>query len=448
MPRRAVPVGHASPSSPSHRRPIALLIGLLVLTSLGAAVAVPPRVVWAAPAVTAAPLNLRSGPGIGNPVLLVMPAGSTVEVTGATEAGFAPVVYAGTSGWASVDFLGGGAPDGGAPPSGNAGAAGVATELNLRAGPSTSDAVLAVMPAGAMVTLTGQASNGFAGVVYNGTTGWAFAAYLGAGEPTPTPNPAPDPAPAPGPTGGARTTTSLNLRGGPSTGDAVLAVMPAGASVTLTGQASNGFAGVVYNGTTGWAFAAYLGDAAAPAPTPTPAPNPNPAPAPAPGPSGTAYTTVALNLREAPSSGARIITVMPAGGSVTLTGRAQDGFQEVVFFGQTGWAAAAFLGSGGTPPTPPGNSGTTTDQIVQIIYAAADRYGQPREDMLRVAKCESNLDPNAVNVAGSSYGLFQFIRSTWATTPYANEDIFDATASANAAGWMWSVGRRNEWVCQ
>ena len=65
-----------------------------------------------------------------------------------------------------------------------------------------------------------------------------------------------------------------------------------------------------------------------------------------------------------------------------------------------------------------------------------------------MAKCESNLDPNAVNVAGSSYGLFQFIRSTWATTPYANEDIFDATASANAAGWMWSVGRRNEWVCQ
>ena len=54
---------------------------------------------------------------------------------------------------------------------------------------------------------------------------------------------------------------------------------------------------------------------------------------------------------------------------------------------------------------------------------------------------------NAVNPAGS-YGLFQFVPSTWASTPYANEDIFDAYASANAAGWMWSVGRRNEWVCQ
>ena len=47
-----------------------------------------------------------------------------------------------------------------------------------------------------------------------------------------------------------------------------------------------------------------------------------------------------------------------------------------------------------------------------------------------------------------SYGLFQFIPSTWGTTPYANEAIFDAWASAHATGWMWSVGRRNHWVCQ
>ena len=96
----------------------------------------------------------------------------------------------------------------------------------------------------------------------------------------------------------------------------------------------------------------------------------------------------------------------------------------------------------------PGGSNVSTDEIIQIIYAAADRYGQPREDMLRVARCESNLNPNAVNAAGSSYGLFQFIRSTWESTPYASYDIFDPWASANAAGWMWSVGRRNEWVCQ
>ncbi len=34
------------------------------------------------------------------------------------------------------------------------------------------------------------------------------------------------------------------------------------------------------------------------------------------------------------------------------------------------------------------------------------------------------------------------------TTPYAAYSIFDPWASANAAAWMWSVGRRGEWVCQ
>ena len=57
-------------------------------------------------------------------------------------------------------------------------------------------------------------------------------------------------------------------------------------------------------------------------------------------------------------------------------------------------------------------------------------------------------DPNAVNPYSQASGLFQFIPGTWATTPYANDNIFDPVANANAAGWMWSVGRRNEWVCQ
>jgi hypothetical protein len=87
-------------------------------------------------------------------------------------------------------------------------------------------------------------------------------------------------------------------------------------------------------------------------------------------------------------------------------------------------------------------------EMVAIIYAAADAYGQSRTDMLRVAACESNLDPYAFNEEGDSYGLFQFIPSTWGTTPYADQGIFDPWANANAAAWMWSVGRRGEWVCQ
>jgi soluble lytic murein transglycosylase-like protein len=67
--------------------------------------------------------------------------------------------------------------------------------------------------------------------------------------------------------------------------------------------------------------------------------------------------------------------------------------------------------------------------------------------MLRVARCESNLDPSAYNPRSGASGLFQFLPGTWRTTPFAGNSIFDPWASANAAAWMWSVGRRGEWSC-
>lgn len=50
--------------------------------------------------------------------------------------------------------------------------------LNLRAGPSTSDAILAVMSAGARLHVRGDARDGFLPVTYSGIDGWAFAEYL------------------------------------------------------------------------------------------------------------------------------------------------------------------------------------------------------------------------------------------------------------------------------
>jgi hypothetical protein len=172
--------------------------------------------------------------------------------------------------------------------------------------------------------------------------------------------------------------------------------------------------------------------------------------------SGIAFTTTRLALREGPSANTPVITDMPARSRVTLTGVSENGFYRIVYKEQIGWASITYL-SLPESPTPaadePAVGGRneqpsyTEDQIVKIIYAAADQYGQPRSDMLRVAQCESGLDTYAVNPTGS-YGLFQFVPSTWETTPYADKDIFDPRANANAAAWMWSVGRRAEWVCQ
>lgn len=54
-------------------------------------------------------------------------------------------------------------------------------------------------------------------------------------------------------------TANLNLRGGPSTSQAVKRVIPVGGQVTLQQSSpNNGFYQVNYQGTTGWAYGAYL----------------------------------------------------------------------------------------------------------------------------------------------------------------------------------------------
>jgi hypothetical protein len=96
----------------------------------------------------------------------------------------------------------------------------------------------------------------------------------------------------------------------------------------------------------------------------------------------------------------------------------------------------------------PGGSGYSEQQIIDIIYEAADNYGQPREDMLRVARCESGLNPHAVGGGGAYHGLYQFVPSTFAQTPYGEYDIYDPWANANAAAFKWSEGGKGDWVCQ
>jgi hypothetical protein len=103
--------------------------------------------------------------------------------------------------------------------------------------------------------------------------------------------------------------------------------------------------------------------------------------------------------------------------------------------------------------TKKGTTGSCTihyseQEILDFIAQAAKEYGQSESAMVRVARCESVLDPCAVNRSGPYYGLFQFLKSTWQTTPYGDRDIFDPEAQSLAAAWMWKQGRKNEWECK
>lgn len=398
-------------------------------------------------------VNLRSGPGTNYGVIRVIPEGAAVEVTGAAEAGFYPVTYNGSSGYASADYLssGGGGNTSSGGPTGTRYVTGGA--LNFRSGPSTGDSVIGVLPNGAAVQLTGEQANGFARVTYNGRSGWAFAAYLStnggnAGDDTSGGGTAVGDTV----TGSARVDSgALNLRRGPGTSYGVILVMPGGASVELMGSAQGGFYPIRYNGTKGWASADYLRTGGA-------AEQPDPEEET---PSGTGsvpvgntvtdtkITTAALNLRQGPGSSYGVVIVLPPGTQVDIMGSANGSYLPVRWAGRTGWAHGDWLTDPGSAPTPDDDDAASSD-IVQIIYDAADRWGQPRADMLRVARCESNLNPRAVNSSSGASGLFQFMPSTFAFTPNgkAGQDIFDPYASADAAGWMWANGMRNHWACQ
>jgi Transglycosylase-like domain len=86
--------------------------------------------------------------------------------------------------------------------------------------------------------------------------------------------------------------------------------------------------------------------------------------------------------------------------------------------------------------------------VVEAINLAGATFGNSQV-LWRKARCETGgtFDPRSRNRGSGAAGLFQFIPSTWSTTPYAVFSPWSPYANALAAGWMHSVGRGNEWVC-
>lgn len=86
-------------------------------------------------------------------------------------------------------------------------------------------------------------------------------------------------------------------------------------------------------------------------------------------------------------------------------------------------------------------------RVIPCIRRAALHWRVSFPMLLRKARCESTLNPYAVGFA-VHHGLFQFLPSTWATTPYGGRWIYSAKWNSLAAAWMHRVGRGGEWACR
>lgn len=92
---------------------------------------------------------------------------------------------------------------------------------------------------------------------------------------------------------------------------------------------------------------------------------------------------------------------------------------------------------------------TTWDRatVATIIREAAAKYGVDAELLLRIAQCESGLNPSAKNRNSSASGLFQFMPSTYRNSPSgaAGLSIWDPRANAEAAAFKIANGALRAW---
>jgi cell wall-associated NlpC family hydrolase len=134
---------------------------------------------------------------------------------------------------------------------------------------------------------------------------------------------------------------SLNVRGGPSTADDVLATLGTGAEVILTGNWSDGWLSIHVDGVDGWVYSAFV--------TQDPDYSERSSASSGSGFSGTMYTNDSVNLRTGPSLDDDVIIELPAGEEVSLSGAEENGFAEASTGYGDGWIFTDYLSD--SPPS-------------------------------------------------------------------------------------------------
>ena len=196
-------------------------------------------------ATTTTAVNFRTGAGTNYGIISTLPAGTHVVVSERSSGNWATVVYNGTVGYISSDYLkrandmdasfGTGTIDG--------------SYVRMRSGASTSSSILGTYNSGTTMTVTGV-SGAWYKVNYNGTDGYVHSDYVSLSGVTSSGGSASG-------SNGSVKGSDVRMRSGPGTNYSILGTYQNGTALTVTGT-ENGWSKVTIGGTSGYIRSDYV----------------------------------------------------------------------------------------------------------------------------------------------------------------------------------------------
>ena len=196
-------------------------------------------------ATTTTAVNFRTGAGTNYGIISTLPAGTHVVVSTRSSGGWATVVYNGTVGYISSDYLkranemdasfGTGTING--------------SYVRMRSGASTSSSILGTYNSGTTMTITGV-NGAWYKVSYNGTTGYVHSDYVSLSGVT-------NGGSSTGSSNGSVKGSDVRMRSGPSTNYSILGTYQNGTPLTITGESGNWYK-VSYSGRDGYVSKDYM----------------------------------------------------------------------------------------------------------------------------------------------------------------------------------------------
>jgi len=266
-------------------------------------------------------VNIRSAASTQSNILGGLYRGQTVTAI-SSAAGWTKITFRGSTAYVASKYLSKGK-DLPVPKKIGAGTVKITTTaLNLRTGPGLSYRVIKVLKGGTKVTLTGKTARGWAQLINGKSTGWSSMQYLASST---TGRPAI--------IGKRVATADLDIRTTSGANAKTIAEVKKGTALSVTGAIQNGRAQIIYKGAIRWVTAKYL----------TNLKSNLPAPPKLPKITGTRYATATLNIRSTYADKYKLITEVPRGTKLNITGVVKNGRMQIIFEKAVRWVTAKYL---------------------------------------------------------------------------------------------------------